>query len=199
MRPITLGQLGALGDERAKLCMQYYDVMFEHISKKNSEAYADYFPDPAENINEFADKTFALYGALTKGVFFRVDMGSEGGMLNIRQVSEKSNKTTSLRFDVRWGKEDGVDAGHPIFGDIEKKLYPLLTRSLENIEIIDDRMSEAPLQLNQNQVKLGGALTEKCLSSVVESKDSEAIFAEMKGKRFVLDNKKEQTNPLNFP
>lgn len=198
MQAISLDQLSALGEDRAKLCKQYYDIMFEHASKKNSDAYRDYFSDISDNVNEFADKTFALYGALTKGVFFRVDMGSEGGMLNVRQVSEKTKKMTSLRFDIHWGKEDGVDAGHPVFGEIEKKLYPFLTSSLEGIEIVDDRLSDTPIKLNNNQVKLGGALTEKCLATVVESKNAEAIFSEMKTKRFEFEHKKEHTNSLGF-
>lgn len=190
MQSVTLEQLSALDHDRAVRCKSLYDEIFANVSEANAKGYSNYFADVEKDSYTFADKVFALHTALSNDVFFQVEMGAQGGMLTIRE--SKNQKPVALRFDVHWGKEEGVDAGHIVFGQTESGLYPELTRLLSQIEIVDDRMLDVNFVLSDNQVKLNGAIGEKCLAYIGESDKAGIVFDEIKNKRLQFTQKQEQ-------
>lgn len=192
--------LKKLDGARALRCKECYDAIFENVSEANAQGYSRYLADPEKDIHTFADKVLALHAALKNNIFFQVDMGSQGGMLTIRD--SKNKKPVTLRFDVHWGKEGGVDAGHIVFGQTESGIYPELTTLLSEIEIVDDRMLDSDFIPLDNQVKLNGAIGEKCLAYIGESDSASSIFDEIRNKRLKFTQKREQekilTNTLDL-
>jgi hypothetical protein len=157
-----------------------------NVGKKNPKAIPSYEGD----LEEFKVKLNAVNEAFRTGIFFHAQIGSEGGILNIRSQEKGSNKNTVLRFDLDWSStEGGTGVGKIKFGDIEKKIYPHLTESVEKIELVDER---APLYkeningMTKNQVSLTGPVSEKMLLAASSDKNAFSLRDELDRSNRVL-------------
>ena len=142
-------------DSEIKDGSQLVDTLLNKLAGRVSKV-----PDFTGTASEYLEKLEAYDKATETGVFFNAELGRHGGLLHIRdQKSLKSNKSIVLRFDIDWQNKDGADIGGIKFADLERKIYPDLVSSIEQIKLVSGRDN-----LLDNEVRFTGPVSEKFLN-----------------------------------
>lgn len=151
-------------------------------------------PDYDNDLERYSEKVKALRVAFETGIFFNAQLGSESGLLHIRNnKSDRSLKVVSMRFDINWQESEGSEVGTIRFNEMEKRLYPALSGKLESIRLHND--PDKTFNALSNDVHFSGAVSEKLLLIASDNGTTTSFAEELNTARFKFKSPSNENDP----